>query len=138
MAKRKASISPVVLRVKAFILDIFFIALPFFIIITLVTSSKSTITENQPLITTIWILYGIITSIFYAKTAQTPGYKANKIYLIDLRDGKKPTFLQAIFRYIVFIIGATFLVGIIICFFRKDRLNLHDIISKTAPIIEKV
>lgn len=138
MAKRKAVIAPIFLRVKAFILDIFFIAMPFFVIMMVSFSSKDITDEKKNLITLIWIFYGIITSILYAKKAQTPGYKACEIYLIDLRDGKKPTFLQAIFRYAVFIVSAAFLIGIVLCFFRKDKLNLHDIISKTAPIKEKV
>lgn len=136
--KRKAYIAPIILRIKAFILDIFFIAMPFFVIIMVATNSKHITQDQEIFITFIWIFYGLITSIFFAKKAQTPGYKASEIYLIDLRDGKKPTFLQALVRYAVFVIGATFIFGILLCFFRKDRLNLHDIITKTAPIKEKV
>lgn len=138
MAKRKALIAPINLRVKAFFIDIFLLAMPFFVAMMVAFGSKDLTSKQEILITFIWIFYGIITSIFYTKSAQTPGYRANEIYLIDLRDGKKVTFLQALLRYIVFIIGAAFIIGLVLCFFRKDRLNLHDIITKTAPVKEKI
>ncbi len=138
MAKRKGFTAPVFLRVKAFIIDIFLLAMPLLYFTTYVNlGTKEEFQNNQPAITAVWIIYGIITSIFFHLKAQTPGYKAFEIYLIDLTDGKKVSFTKAFIRYLIFIVAATTIIGILLCFFRKDKLNLHDILTKTAPIIER-
>lgn len=135
MAKQKGVISPITRRVKAFVIDIFLIAMPMLYITTyLILGGKENFLANQQSIFIIWLLYGIITSLFQARTAQTPGYKASQIYLIDLESGKKASFLKCFARYAIFVI---FPFGLIFCLFRKDRLNLHDIITKTAPIAKK-
>ncbi|MCI6988204.1 MAG: RDD family protein [Campylobacter sp.] len=135
MAKQKGVISPISRRIKAFVIDIFLIAMPMLYITTyLILGSKENFVANQQSIFIIWLLYGVIISLFQTKTAQTPGYKASQIYLIDLECGKKASFLKCFVRYIIFVI---FPFGLVFCLFRKDRLNLHDIITKTAPIAKK-
>ncbi|MSN96223.1 RDD family protein [Campylobacter sp. FMV-PI01] len=138
MSKQKAIISPIILRVKAFIIDIFLISMPLLYCTTyLILNGKDDFQHNQLAIFIVWIIYGVITSIFYSLKAQTPGYKASEIYLINLKTGKKVSFLRAFFRYILFIISCAFVVGFLVCFFRKDRLNLHDVLTKTAPVKRK-
>ena len=138
MAKTKAGIAPIFLRIKAFIVDMFFIAMPLLYITTyLILGSKEAFQENQFAIAIVWAIYGLITSIFIAKSAQTPGYKFSQIYLIDLKTGRKISFLKAFFRFICFIVAGFSIVGLFLCFFRKDKLNLHDLLTQTAPVIKK-
>ena len=138
MAKTKAGIAPIFLRIKAFIVDMFFIAMPLLYITTyLVLGSKEAFQENQFAIAIVWAIYGFITSIFITKSSQTPGYKFAQIYLIDLKTGRKISFLKAFFRFICFIVAGFSIVGLFLCFFRKDKLNLHDLLTQTAPVIKK-
>ena len=138
MAKQKAVIAPISLRIKAFIIDIFIISMPLLYFTTyVVLGSKESFQNNQIAILIVWLIYGIITSLFFSKKAQTPGYKSQEIYLIDIGTGKKISFLKAFLRYSIFLFGATFLFGILMCFFRKDRLNLHDILTNSTPAKKK-
>lgn len=138
MAKTKAGIAPIFLRIKAFIVDMFFIAMPLLYITTyLVLGSKEAFQENQFAIAIVWAIYGLITSIFIAKSAQTPGYKFAQIYLIDLKTGRKISFFKAFLRFVYFILAGFSIVGLLLCFFRKDKLNLHDLLTQTAPVIKK-
>lgn len=138
MAKTKAGIAPIFLRIKAFIVDMFFIAMPLLYITTyLVLGSKEAFQENQFAIAIVWAIYGFITSIFIAKSAQTPGYKFSQIYLIDLKTGRKISFFKAFLRFVCFILAGFSIVGLFLCFFRKDKLNLHDLLTQTAPVIKK-
>ena len=138
MAKTKAGIAPIFLRIKAFIVDMFFIAMPLLYITTyLILGSKEAFQENQFAIAIVWAIYGLITSIFIAKSAQTPGYKFSQIYLIDLKTGRKISFFKAFLRFVCFILAGFSIVGLFLCFFRKDKLNLHDLLTQTAPVIKK-
>ena len=138
MAKTKAGIAPIFLRIKAFIVDMFFIAMPLLYITTyLILGSKEAFQENQFAIAIVWAIYGLITSIFIAKSAQTPGYKFAEIYLIDLKTGRKISFFKAFLRFVCFILAGFSIVGLFLCFFRKDKLNLHDLLTQTAPVIKK-
>ncbi|MBP3206847.1 MAG: RDD family protein [Campylobacter sp.] len=138
MAKTKAGIAPIFLRIKAFIVDMFFIAMPLLYITTyLILGSKEAFQENQFAIAIVWAIYGLITSVFIAKSAQTPGYKFAQIYLIDLKTGRKISFFKAFLRFVCFILAGFSIVGLFLCFFRKDKLNLHDLLTQTAPVIKK-
>ena len=135
MSKQKGVIAPISSRIKAFILDIFLLAMPLLYFVTYgVLGTKESFQNNQLAIFIVWIVYGLITTIFFVKSAQTPGYRAQQIYLIDLKTGKKVKFQTLFLRYFIFIVGAAFIVGVVLCFFRKDRLNLHDLATQTAPI----
>ncbi|MBQ6224375.1 MAG: RDD family protein, partial [Campylobacter sp.] len=123
---------------KAFIVDMFFIAMPLLYITTyLILGSKEAFQENQFAIAIVWAIYGLITSIFIAKSAQTPGYKFAQIYLIDLKTGRKISSFKAFLRFVCFILAGFSIVGLFLCFFRKDKLNLHDLLTQTAPVIKK-
>lgn len=136
--KQKAKIAPVFFRIKAFIVDMFFIAMPLLYLTTyLIMGSKEKFQSNQFAIFGVWIVFGIIISIFFSKTAQSPGYKFSQIYLIDLQTGRKITFSRAFLRFILFVIAGFSMAGLMLCFFRKDRLNLHDLLTKTAAVVKK-
>lgn len=139
MSKQKAKISTIPPRIKAFIIDIFLIAIPILYFTTyVILDGKDDFQNNQLAIAFYVIIYGVITSIFQTKTAQTPGYRAFEIYIINLKTGKKITFSRAFIRYLMFIISAAVGIGICLCFFRKDRLNFHDIITNSAPVSKTI
>ncbi|OPA75874.1 hypothetical protein BFG04_05360 [Campylobacter pinnipediorum subsp. pinnipediorum] len=134
--KAKAKIAPISIRIKAFIVDMFMILMPILYITTyIILDGKKDFQNSQIAIFACNAMFGIILSIFFIKLAQTPGYKSQQIYLISLKSGKKITFFQAIFRYVCFIFAGCSIVGLLLCFFRKDRLNLHDLMTKTAAVL---
>jgi uncharacterized RDD family membrane protein YckC len=73
----------------------------------------------------------IITLFLYIK-GQTPGYKAYNIKLTDDK-GRKPTLFSLIVRYIIFNISIIIPPFFLITFFTKDKLGIHDILSRTVP-----
>ncbi len=123
------------LRLKAFITDMFLIMMPIAYSVTyLVMGSKEAFQSSSLARWSLGIIYGIIVVIFWVKTGQTPGYKAYDIKVIDKDTKKPPNLIQAILRYLLFLISATSIVGILVGYFRKDRQMFHDLFSKTVVI----
>ena len=135
MAKQKARIAPVWARVKAFIIDLFIIGMPIFYATTyLLLDGKEAFLHNQLAIFGANSLISLIICLFFSIKAQTPGYKAQEIYLVNLKTGKKLGFLHVILRQICFAFAGFSILGLCLCFFRKDKLNLHDIITHSAAV----
>lgn len=135
MAKQKAKIAPVWARVKAFIIDLFIIGMPIFYATTyLVLDGKEAFLHNQIAIFGANSLISFIMCLFFSIKAQTPGYKAQEIYLINLKTGRKLSFFHTILRQICFAFAGFSILGLCLCFFRKDKLNLHDIITHSAAV----
>ena len=76
----------------------------------------------------------IVQTLFLAKTAQTPGYRAYNLRLIDESTGEKPSFFIILFRNLCAILSFFSIIGWVMMFFRKDRKTLHDLLSHTAVI----
>lgn len=133
--KQKAKPAPLILRFKAFIIDMFLIAAPLlYFTAYVILEGKDDFQQSQLAIFALWAVFGLIQSMFFAHSASSPGYKAQGIYAIDI-SGKKAAFHQYILRYICFVM--LFVVGgTIIAFFRKDKRALHDIISRTIVVIK--
>ncbi|MDL0089298.1 RDD family protein [Campylobacter gastrosuis] len=139
MSKQRVNIAPITARIKAFIVDMFMILMPILYIATyVVLDGKDDFKGSQIAIFICNALFGVFLSIFFSLKAQTPGYKSQQIYLISLKTGRKISFFHAIFRYICFVLAGFSLVGLLLCFFRKDRLNFHDIITNSAAVIKKL
>ncbi|WP_103628552.1 RDD family protein [Campylobacter concisus] len=135
MAKQKAKIAPVWARAKAFIIDLFIIGMPIFYATTyLVLDGKEAFLHNQIAIFGANSLISFIMCLFFSIKAQTPGYKAQEIYLINLKTGRKLSFFHTILRQICFAFAGFSILGLCLCFFRKDKLNLHDIITHSAAV----
>lgn len=135
MAKQKAKIAPIWARAKAFIIDLFIIGMPVFYISTyLVLGGKEAFLHNQLAIFVVNSIISFIMCLFFSIKAQTPGYKAQEIYLINLQTGKKLSLFHAILRQICFAFAGFSIIGLCLCFFRKDKLNLHDIITHSAAV----
>ena len=132
--RKKVKFAPIFTRFKAFVIDIFLIAMPLLYFTTYVIMGDKTSFQNSPTaVLGVWAVYGLITAFLQTKFAQTPGLRANDAYLIDIRNGKKANLLRTLFRYALFIVFGWLFV---ICFFRKDKLNIHDILSQTAVVIK--
>lgn len=135
MAKQKAKIAPIWARAKAFVIDLFIIGMPIFYATTyLVLDGKEAFLHNQIAIFGANSLISFIMCLFFSIKAQTPGYKAQEIYLINLKTGRKLSFFHTILRQICFAFAGFSILGLCLCFFRKDKLNLHDIITHSAAV----
>lgn len=122
-------------RIKAFITDMFMIYVPILYLLTyVVLDGKDDFQASNwaPFIAV--SLYGVISSFLLYKFGQTPGNKAYTMKVVDMATHENITFFQALLRFVGFLVGATFLVGFIVPFYRKDRRSLHDIIAKTVVI----
>ncbi|WP_300448100.1 RDD family protein [uncultured Helicobacter sp.] len=146
-------------RIKAFITDMFMINMPLLYLTTYVfLDGKEGFTHNQIAILTCGICYGIITSLFFTLSAQTPGYRYMNLKLVcylktqdshtlsQQNDNKadsiqenltKVSFIRAFIRYVLWVIGTSFLFGILVGIFRTDGRCLHDLLCRTQIIPTK-
>ncbi len=74
----------------------------------------------------------IVTLFLYFKN-QTPGYKAYNIKLMTIKM-QKPSFFQVFARTILFSICTFLIIPLFYPFFQKDKLSIHDLITKTIPL----
>lgn len=124
--------SSIISRFKAFITDMFMIYIPILYITTyVVLDGKDDFLSNQIAVFVDVFLLGFILCIFFAKSGQSPGYRAYEIKLVDKKTLKKPSFFKAFWRYFCFLLSGASVIGLFVCFFRKDKQNLHDLISGT-------
>jgi uncharacterized RDD family membrane protein YckC len=122
-------------RVKAFLIDMFMINMPILYITTyLILDGKEDFQQSSIAIFTCTMLFGFIISFLLSKFAQTPGYKAYDIKLVDVKTGKTAGLLKCFSRFLYFIVSGVILVGLLLCFFRKDGKNLHDLLSNTVVV----
>lgn len=147
-------------RIKAFITDMFMINMPLLYLTTYVfLDGKNDFTHNQSAILACGVGYGLIISLFLAFTSQTPGYRYMGLKLMQRQDSSsKKTALQqqhtqdssatdethspfvkislfkSILRYVVWLVGTSFLVGLLFGLFRRDGRLLHDVICHTYII----
>ena len=136
--KPKAKIAPRFERAKAFLVDLFLLYVPvLYIVCYVVLGSKEAFWANQTAHIFCSAFFGIVQAVFFSTKAQSPGLRAYELYVIDLNTGRKISFLRAILRYILFLISAALLFGLLLSFLRKDTLALHDLLSQTC-IVRKV
>lgn len=123
-------------KVKAFLTDAFMLAMPImYIVFYLVMDGREGFSEHK-LLGWIYILLPlvIVQSIFMIKTAQTPGYRAYNLQIIDERTGERPSAFVILFRNLCAILSFFLFFAWFIMFFRKDSKTLHDFLSRTAVI----
>ena len=131
--KQKARIAGILPRLIAFIIDMFLIAMPILYFTTyVILGGKEGFQNSQIAIFIDWAIFALIQSAFFAKLGASPGYRAQGIYAVNL-NGQKASFFGYLLRFfcfaVFFIFGGSFL-----AFFRKDKRNLHDIITKTIVV----
>ena len=120
MAKQKARLASIGARAKAFVADLFLIGMPIFYLTTYVfLGGKDDFLHNQTAIFAANLAIGLICCAFFAVKAQTPGYRSQNIYLIDLRTGRKLSFVRVLLRYVYFLVAGASIVGLVLCFFRS-------------------
>jgi uncharacterized RDD family membrane protein YckC len=128
--------APVVLRLKAFAVDMFMIMMPILYIITYVFLDGKDDYQGSEIAHMVGtILYGFAISLFLAKSGQTPGMKAYEIKVVHSDSMDKLGFVQAFWRYVSFLFSATLLVGLFLAIARKDNKALHDIMSRSRVVI---
>ncbi len=65
------------------------------------------------------LAFGLIIILFWIIKAQTPGYKAYSLKLLDNKTKNKISLSKAVFRYLIFLISATTIVLAFIPFLEK-------------------
>lgn len=128
-------ISTILSRIKAFITDSFMILMPLmYIVFYLIMGSREEFAAHKLLgWLYIFIPHFFIILGFWFFKSQTPGYKAYNIKLVT-NTLQKPSLFQLTLRYVVFFVSFILPAGLLFCFIRKDKKNLHDILSQTMPI----
>lgn len=121
-------------KAKAFITDNFLLMMPItYIVFYLIMGGREAFRDNM---LSGWIMIFIpliiIQSVFFAKSGQTPGYKAYNIILLNETTKKKPAFIISLFRSFCAILSFMTIFGWLMMFMRKDRKTLHDLLSNTA------
>jgi uncharacterized RDD family membrane protein YckC len=125
-------------KIKAFLTDSFMLMMPIlYVVVYLVMGGREGFAEHIGLgWVYIFVPLVIVQTIFMVKTAQTPGYRAYDLQIIDEKTGEKPSFMVILFRNICAVLTALMLIGWMFMFFRKDRKSIHDLLSRTA-IVDK-
>jgi len=124
-------------RVKAFITDMFMIYMPIMYFITyIVLNGKDDLQDSQlaPMIAV--GLYAIIYALLLSNFGQTPGKKAYDLKVLDDKTGETINFFRALYRYVLFLLTMTTVLGAFLPLYRKDKKALHDLICHT--IVAKV
>lgn len=123
-------------KVKAFITDSFMLLMPImYIVFYLVMGSREEFAHDKLLgWIYIFVPFVIVQTLFFAVSAQTPGFRAYNLTLIDIRTGEKPSFLLILVRNLCAILSFFTLLGWIMMFFRQDHKTLHDLLTHTAVI----
>ena len=123
-------------KVKAFLTDSFMLLMPImYAVFYLVMGGREGFAAHKAL-GWLYILVPlvIVQTIFMVKTGQTPGYRAYNLEVIDESTGKRPSPGIILFRNLAAILSMATLFGWMMMFFRKDRKNLHDLLSNTAIV----
>lgn len=143
-------------RIKAFITDMFMINMPLLYLTTYVfLDGKNDFTHNQSAILACGVGYGLIISLFLAFTSQTPGFKYMGLKLMQKQNSSNPkvsmqnntqdsnaaseidlhfvkiSLFKSIVRYVLWLIGTSFLIGLLFGLFRRDGRLLHDVLCGT-------
>ena len=125
-------------KIKAFLTDSFMLMMPIlYVVIYFIMGGREAFAEQKALgWLYIFIPLVIAQTLFMIKTAQTPGYRAYNLKIIDEKTGQKPTAFIILFRNLCAVLSFFSFFGWMMMFFRKDSKTLHDLLSRTA-IIQK-
>jgi uncharacterized RDD family membrane protein YckC len=125
------------LKIKAFLTDAFMLVMPImYIVFYLIMDGREGFAAHKLLgWIAILIPLVIVQTLFMYYSAQTPGYRAYNIKVIDERTQQKPSLFSILFRNLCAILSLFTIVGWIMMFFRKDSKTLHDLLSATAVVI---
>jgi len=123
-------------KIKAYLTDSFMLTMPImYSVIYLFMGGREAFAEDK-FLGWLYILVPlvIVQTLFMIKTAQTPGYRAYNLKIIDETTGEKPTPFIILFRNSCAVLSFFSFAGWTMMFFRKDAKTLHDLLSNTAVI----
>jgi len=123
-------------KVKAFLTDSFMLMMPIlYVVIYFIMGGREGFAEQKMLgWFYIFIPLVIVQTLFMMKTAQTPGYRAYNLEIIDEQTEQKPTAFIILFRNLCAVLSFFTFFGWVMMFFRKDAKTLHDLLSRTVII----
>ena len=123
-------------KLKAFLTDSFMLLMPImYAVFYLVMGGREGFAAHKAL-GWLYILLPlvIVQTAFMLKSGQTPGYRAYDLEVVDAHTGKRPGLGLILFRNLAAILSAATLFGWMMMFIRKDKKNLHDLLSGTVII----
>jgi uncharacterized RDD family membrane protein YckC len=121
-------------RLFAIVMDMFMLILPINILVGLIFGFEALKNNDEVAGIAQLSLIVISTIAFWAKTGQTPGKKAFNLKVVDKNSLETASLFKLIVRYFAYFVSMISIIGFFIMFFRKDKANLHDIISGTVVI----
>ncbi len=123
-------------KMKAFLTDSFMLMMPIiYTVMYFIMDGREGFSQHKLLgWIAIFIPLIIVQTLFMTTTAQTPGYRAYNLKLIDESTGEKPSLFIIIFRNFCAMLSFFTFFGWTMMFFRKDAKTLHDLLSQTAII----
>lgn len=123
-------------KLKAFLTDSFMLLMPImYVVFYLLMDGREDFAAHKLLgWTEILVPLVIVQTLFMAKSAQTPGYRAYELKLIDVATGEKPALFMILFRNLCALLSFFTIFGWMMMFIRKDHKTLHDLLSNTAVI----
>lgn len=127
------------IKIKAFLTDSFMLLMPImYVVFYLIMDGREDFAAHK-LTGWIYILAPLVIAqtLFMLKSAQTPGYRAYGLKIIDESTGEKPAAGIILFRNLCAILSFFSFFGWVMMFFRKDHKTLHDLLSHTAVIDTK-
>ena len=124
------------LRLKAFIVDMFMIMMPLAYVLTyIVLGGKDEFLGSINARWLVNIVYGVITIVLWSKLGQTPGMKAYNLKVV-LENGEKLSFFHSFNRYLFFVISMVLIAPMFYIFFNDEKKSIWDILSKSKVINE--
>lgn len=123
-------------KIKAYLTDAFMLVMPIMYVVFYLIMDGREGFEQEKLTGWLYILIPlvIVQTLFMIKTAQTPGYRAYNLLIVDETTGEKPSAFTILFRNLCAVLSFFTLLGWLMMFFRKDSKTLHDLLSRTAVI----
>jgi len=122
---------------KAFLTDMFMLFMPIFYFVIYVVMGSLQEAGSQKLLSWGYTLIPyifIITIFMYRDEGRTPGLRSQSLRVIDMDTLDKPSLFSIVFRNMALILSVLTLFGWMMMFFRKDKLGLHDLLSRTCVI----
>ena len=136
-ASRQTSLSCAYIpnRIKAFLVDMFLIMMPImYVTAYIIMDGKDDFQGSETARWVTSLIFGLIVIFFWQKNGQTPGSKAYELKVVHSKTGEILSWKQALIRYVLFIVSAVSIAGLLVPFFRKDRKTLHDLLSNSCMI----
>ena len=123
-------------KIKAFLTDSFMLMMPIlYLVIYIVMGGREGFEEQKALgWAYIFVPLVIVQTLFMIKTAQTPGYRAYNLKIIDEVTEGKPSGFIILYRNLCAVLSFFSIFGWLMMFFRKDAKTLHDLLSRTAIV----